>query len=107
MLDLEVVPERSLGNEQWEFILGKFGCQRSTLISQPTIDVNNRKLNEITHRHWKCQVMNVYVVSGASYKKNYIQLFIYMVKGEGRIHETADTCNIMLQDKVKNTQPID
>ncbi|KAL9975383.1 hypothetical protein ACROYT_G012539 [Oculina patagonica] len=22
MLDLEVVPERSLGNEQWEFILG-------------------------------------------------------------------------------------
>lgn len=24
MLDLEVVPERSLGNEQWEFILGKF-----------------------------------------------------------------------------------
>ncbi|KAJ0069529.1 hypothetical protein NL108_008480, partial [Boleophthalmus pectinirostris] len=24
MLDLEVVPERSLGNEQWEFALGKF-----------------------------------------------------------------------------------
>ena len=24
MLDLEVVPERSLGNEQWEFILGKY-----------------------------------------------------------------------------------
>jgi hypothetical protein len=24
MLDLEVVPERSLGNEQWEFVLGKF-----------------------------------------------------------------------------------
>ena len=23
MLDLEVQPERSLGNEQWEFILGK------------------------------------------------------------------------------------
>ena len=23
MLDLEVVPERSLGNEQWEFILGE------------------------------------------------------------------------------------
>lgn len=23
MLDLEVVPERSLGNEQWEFTLGK------------------------------------------------------------------------------------
>lgn len=23
MLDLEVVPERSLGNEQWEFALGK------------------------------------------------------------------------------------
>lgn len=23
MLDLEVVPERSLGNEQWEFVLGK------------------------------------------------------------------------------------
>ncbi|ESO90826.1 hypothetical protein LOTGIDRAFT_122620 [Lottia gigantea] len=22
MLDLEVVPERSLGNEQWEFVLG-------------------------------------------------------------------------------------
>lgn len=29
MLDLEVVPERSLGNEQWEFTLGEFGvlCQ--------------------------------------------------------------------------------
>lgn len=26
MLDLEVVPERSLGNEQWEFTLGKCGC---------------------------------------------------------------------------------
>lgn len=25
MLDLEVVPERSLGNEQWEFTLGKYG----------------------------------------------------------------------------------
>lgn len=25
MLDLEVVPERSLGNEQWEFTLGKCG----------------------------------------------------------------------------------
>lgn len=24
MLDLEVVPERSLGNEQWEFILGEY-----------------------------------------------------------------------------------
>lgn len=24
MLELEVVPERSLGCEQWEFILGKF-----------------------------------------------------------------------------------
>lgn len=24
MLDLEVVPERSLGNEQWEFALGEF-----------------------------------------------------------------------------------
>jgi len=23
MLDLEVVPERSLGNEQWEFVLGE------------------------------------------------------------------------------------
>ena len=23
MLDLEVVPERSLGNEEWEFVLGK------------------------------------------------------------------------------------
>ena len=23
MLDLDVVPERSLGNEQWEFVLGK------------------------------------------------------------------------------------
>lgn len=27
MLDLEVVPERSLGNEQWEFILGKVATQ--------------------------------------------------------------------------------
>ena len=27
MLDLEVVPERSLGNEQWEFILGKVAMQ--------------------------------------------------------------------------------
>lgn len=26
MLDLEVVPERSLGNEQWEFTLGKCVC---------------------------------------------------------------------------------
>ena len=25
MLDLEVVPERSLGNEQWEFTLGEWG----------------------------------------------------------------------------------
>lgn len=25
MLDLEVVPERSLGNEQWEFTLGESG----------------------------------------------------------------------------------
>lgn len=25
MLDLEVVPERSLGNEQWEFTLGECG----------------------------------------------------------------------------------
>ena len=24
MLDLQVVPERSLGNEQWEFSLGKY-----------------------------------------------------------------------------------
>ena len=24
MLDLEVVPERSLGNEEWEFVLGKW-----------------------------------------------------------------------------------
>lgn len=24
MLDLEIVPERSLGCEQWEFVLGKF-----------------------------------------------------------------------------------
>ena len=23
MLDLEVLPERSLGNEQWEFVLGE------------------------------------------------------------------------------------
>lgn len=28
MLDLEVVPERSLGNEQWEFTLGKCGVLR-------------------------------------------------------------------------------
>ena len=27
MLDLEVVPERSLGNEQWEFILGELQMQ--------------------------------------------------------------------------------
>ena len=26
MLDLEVVPERSLGNEQWEFVLGEQNC---------------------------------------------------------------------------------
>lgn len=28
MLDLEVVPERSLGNEQWEFTLGESGVLR-------------------------------------------------------------------------------
>lgn len=28
MLDLEVVPERSLGNEQWEFTLGEHGVPR-------------------------------------------------------------------------------
>ena len=27
MLDLEVVPERSLGNEEWEFVLGKLYFQ--------------------------------------------------------------------------------
>lgn len=34
MLDLEVVPERSLGNEQWEFTLGKCGilCQDHSLV---------------------------------------------------------------------------
>ena len=31
MLDLEVVPERSLGNEQWEFILGR--CFVSSFVS--------------------------------------------------------------------------
>lgn len=31
MLDLEVVPERSLGNEQWEFILGEL--QRNLYIA--------------------------------------------------------------------------
>lgn len=34
MLDLEVVPERSLGNEQWEFTLGKCGVlPQSPLLS--------------------------------------------------------------------------
>ena len=27
MLDLEVIPERALGNDQWEFVLGKWGGQ--------------------------------------------------------------------------------
>jgi len=35
MLDLEVVPERSLGNEQWEFILGEIsGCQMSQIYAK-------------------------------------------------------------------------
>lgn len=38
MLDLEVVPERSLGNEQWEFVLGK-----TTVISDPEIGCQKRK----------------------------------------------------------------
>ena len=28
MLDLEVQPERSLGNEQWEFILGEYDQEK-------------------------------------------------------------------------------
>ena len=35
MLDLEVVPERSLGNEQWEFILGesaRHGCPSPAVV---------------------------------------------------------------------------
>lgn len=32
MLDLEVVPERSLGNEQWEFVLGKYTDAQSKLL---------------------------------------------------------------------------
>lgn len=38
MLDLEVVPERSLGNEQWEFILGELQTQfvhASLFVSRP------------------------------------------------------------------------
>lgn len=32
MLDLEVVPERSLGNEQWEFILGELQTQMQAFL---------------------------------------------------------------------------
>lgn len=32
MLDLEVVPERSLGNEQWEFALGESGISSKSLV---------------------------------------------------------------------------
>lgn len=35
MLDLEVVPERSLGNEQWEFALGECGVSPTTLLADP------------------------------------------------------------------------
>lgn len=31
MLELEVMPERSLGCDQWEFILGKF-CDKITFV---------------------------------------------------------------------------
>lgn len=34
MLDLEVVPERSLGNEQWEFVLGESDCKRHFSLHQ-------------------------------------------------------------------------
>lgn len=36
MLDLEVVPERSLGNEQWEFILGELGIKTDAFGFVPT-----------------------------------------------------------------------
>lgn len=35
MLDLEVVPERSLGNEQWEFTLGECGILSRPLFAGP------------------------------------------------------------------------
>lgn len=37
MLDLEVVPERSLGNEQWEFTLGECGVLPQDPIAGPFI----------------------------------------------------------------------
>ena len=41
MLDLEVVPERSLGNEQWEFILGELQTQfvHASLFFAPISDI--------------------------------------------------------------------
>lgn len=33
MLDLEVVPERSLGNEQWEFALGECGISSKSEVT--------------------------------------------------------------------------
>lgn len=33
MLDLEVVPERSLGNEQWEFALGECGISSNSEVT--------------------------------------------------------------------------
>lgn len=40
MLDLEVVPERSLGNEQWEFALGK--CVDMVLAVMKPMNVGQR-----------------------------------------------------------------
>jgi hypothetical protein len=34
MLDLDVVPERSLGNEEWEFVLGKLYFQLILCLSK-------------------------------------------------------------------------
>ena len=34
MLDLEVIPERSLGCEHWEFILGRFSFSISEFFKQ-------------------------------------------------------------------------
>ena len=56
MLDLEVQPERSLGNEQWEFILGESTIQNSRFIVVATatdlahLDTTNKFRQ--SHRQW-------------------------------------------------------
>lgn len=57
MLELEIVPERSVGCEQWEFVLGEYSvrtCARACIVTFYLV------LNKMNVKQIVCKTFTVY-----------------------------------------------